>query len=72
VGGGREGTFCEFIRCGAGTFSMSFKHLDRHTEKNPVKMPLMALAGIFAGFFTMMNAKFYHVSFEKLFKGFAM
>ncbi len=51
---------------------MSFKHLDRHTAKNPVKMPVMAFAGFFAGFFTMVNAKFYHVSFEKMFKGFAM
>ncbi len=47
---------------------MSFKHLDRHTEKNPVKMPVMAFAGIFVGFFTMVNARFYQVSFENIYK----
>jgi hypothetical protein len=29
---------------------MSFKHLDRHTEKNPVKMPVMAFAGFLPDF----------------------
>jgi hypothetical protein len=52
----------DFIRSGEGTFSMSFKHLDRHIEKNPSKMPANALAG----FFTMVNAGIYQISFENI------